>query len=235
MDPWTVGLAFLVILGLAVVVYGAMADRAKNRRAAREMLSPPPRDIPRFRPDAPAPHYLSELQARRPPADAKPVALSPGERESLRSQLETAAAVSAGFASCDFVTDPASAWAVLDNPVVLVCAEPVTTLRELLPVLERLLVARHPLVLVAPGLAPEVLKTLEVNVIQQTMQVLAVTVADADDRRGIAEATGAEPTSRADLQSGYLAATTLGRCGRWVSTAERSYLLQTSDATGPAS
>ncbi len=70
LDPWTLGLVAVVVLGLALIAYGALHDRARNRRAREEMLSPPKREIPQFRPDTPAPQYLSELQARRPPADA---------------------------------------------------------------------------------------------------------------------------------------------------------------------
>ena len=70
MDAWQIGLIVLIIVGLGLVVFGALWDRARNRRRAAEMLAPPPRTIPQFRPDAPPPHYLSDLQARRPRPDA---------------------------------------------------------------------------------------------------------------------------------------------------------------------
>ena len=107
-DAWQIGLIVLIIAGLGLVVFGALWDRARNRRRAAEMLAPPPRTIPQFRPDAPAPHYLSDLQARRPRADAEPTALTPEHRESIRREITGAQTVTirAGYASRDFVTDP---------------------------------------------------------------------------------------------------------------------------------
>ena len=76
MDPWTIGLIVLVIAGLGAIIFGALWDRGRNKQRAAEMLAPPARTIPQFHPDAPAPHYLSDLQARRRPEDAEPTELS---------------------------------------------------------------------------------------------------------------------------------------------------------------
>ena len=230
MDPWTLGLAVLLIVGLALVVYGALHDRARRRRAIEEMQSPPPRTIPRFSPEAPAPHYLSELQARRTRTDVKPTDLSDEDRSALRDQLERPSTVRlpVGYASRDFVTDHPSSWAVLDEPAVLVCAEPVLAVRELLSLLEKLVLANRPLVVVAPAFAAEVLATLEVNVIQRSVVLVAVAAPSVDDRRRASEATGAEPVSHSDLQAGYLAPDALGTCGRWVSAATTSFVLATT-------
>ena len=56
---------------------------------------------------------------------------------------------------------------------MLVCADPIQTFRELLGTLEKLILSKSPLVIVAPAIAPEVLATLEVNAIRQTMRLLA--------------------------------------------------------------
>ena len=130
--------------------------------------------------------------------------------------------MAAGWASADFVTDPVTGWAVLDGPVVLVCADEVGSLRELLGLLERLLLSRTPLVLVAPRVDREVMATLEVNRIQGLLSVVVVLVADAEARDSLARGCGATPTERADRQAGYLPAGVLGRCRRWVSTDRRS-------------
>ena len=236
MDPWTVGLAVLVIVGLVVVVYGALADRAKHRRAVQEMLAPPPRSIPMFKPDAPAPHYLSELQARRRPTDAEPRELAEEDRAALRRRLEGSIdSVPAGYASKDFVTDRPTSWSVLDAPVVLVCAEPVLVLRELLGIMEKVIMTSRPLVVVAPGFGAEVISTLEVNAIQQTLRLVAVTAPDHKHLEAVAAATGAEVLSRSDLQSGYLGPRALGTCERWVSSAKASYILQTQEHAHRAS
>lgn len=226
MDLWQVGLILVIVVGLGLVIFGALHDRARNQRRAREMLAPPARVIPHFRPDAPAPHYLSDLQARRRPEADPDAALSAEQRAAIARQLADAqtVTVAAGYASRDFVTDATSGWAVVDRPVVLVCADPVTSIRELLSVLERLIMSGTPLVVVAPELAPEVLSTLEVNQIRQTMRLLAVTPTETG-LADLAAACGATPLSRSDRQAGYLPPDHLGTCERWVSTAKASHVI----------
>jgi chaperonin GroEL (HSP60 family) len=136
--------------------------------------------------------------------------------------------IPAGYASKDFVTDADSGWAVLDRPAVLVCGERVETIRELLSVLERLVMSRTPLVIVAPSLAPEVLSTLEVNQIQQKMRLLAV-IPKAAELPSLATACGATIMDRADLRSGWAPPDQLGRCERWVSTAKASHVIMSAE------
>jgi hypothetical protein len=234
-DLWQVGLIAVIVIGFVLIVFGAVWDRARNQRRAREMLSPPSRSIPHFRPDAPAPHYLSDLQARRRPAASDGTPLTPEERARIKAQISDAqtVTVSTGYASRDFVTDPTSGWAVLDHPAVLVCADPVDSIRELLTVLERLLMTGTPLVVLAPDIAPEVRSTLEVNAIQQTMRLLAVTP-DAATLTSLAAACGADPVDRSDRQAGYFPPERLGRCERWVSTAKASHVITSAEVTHPA-
>ena len=226
MDAWSIGLVVLVVVGLGLIVFGALWDRARNRRRAAEMLAAPSRTIPSFRPDAPAPHYLSDLQARRPPSGAARRDLDDAERADLRRRVEEAGlTIGSGYASTDFVTDAGTGWAVLDAPAVLVCADPVASIRELLGVLEPMVLSGTPLVVLAPGLAPEVLGTLEVNHIQRRLTLVAVRCEDAAERERVAQACGAQLVDRADRQAGYLPPSVLGRCGRWVSTARTSHVL----------
>lgn len=235
MDAWLVGLVVVVVVGLGLIVFGALFDRARNQRRAREMLSPPPRTIPQFRPDAPAPHYLSDLQARRRPQAAGEPALTPEQRQTITRQIADAQTVTitTGYASRDFVTDPTSGWAVLDYPAVLVCADRVESIREVLPALERLIMTGTPLLILAPSLSPDVLGTLEVNQIQQTMRLLAVTPAAAD-LPALAAAAGASPVDRTDRQAGYLPPERFGRAERWVSTAKASHLIVSAEVSHPA-
>jgi hypothetical protein len=226
-DPWTVGLVAVIVVGLAVILYGALADRARNRRAAEQILAPPERTIPQFRPDSPAPHYLSDLQARRPSTDPDRDALSGADREQLAAEIRDPGTVrvAAGFLSGDFISDKASGQAVLDAPRILVCSDRVESTRELLGVLEKLILSRTPLVVVAPALSDEVRGTLEVNQIQGTMRLLAVLVPDAGQRQAIADATLAQVRDRSDLQSGFVWVEHLGTCRRWVSTNKSSFLV----------
>ncbi len=224
MDPWSVGLAVLVVVGLVAVVFGALYDGVRNRRRATELLAPPDRAIPHFRPDAPTPHYLSELQARRPPSSVPADVLDDATRAEVERQLAAGSGpgVTAGWASADFVTDASTGWAVLEDPVVLVCADEVASLRELLDLIERLMPSRTPLVLVAPHVSRDVMATLEVNRIRGLLAVVVVLVGEADARYSLARGCGATPTERADRQAGYLPPAVLGRCRRWVSTERRS-------------
>ena len=224
MEPWSLGLVAVIVVGLAVILYGALSDRAKNRRAAVEMLSPPQRDIPQFRPDSPAPAYLSDLQARRAPASGRPIDLSAADREQVALQIKDPGTVrlDTGYLSRDFVTDPGASQAVLDSPRVLVCTDRVESTRELLAILERCSLSGTALVVVAPSLSDEVRGTLEVNQIRQALRVLAVTPGEV---RVVADATGAQPRERGDLQSGYVWPEHLGRCERWVSTSKASYII----------
>jgi hypothetical protein len=236
-QPWTIGLVAVIVVGLVVIVYGALSDRAKNRRAAVEMLSPPERSIPQFRPDSPAPTYLSELQARRRPAATARPELTPAERQQISEQTKDPSTVklTTGYLSRDFVTDAASSQAVLDHPRVLVCAEGVQSTRELLTILEKLVLSGTALVVVAPSLSDEVSHTLEVNAIQQTMTLLAV-ILPASELQLVAERTGAQIRERSDLQAGYVWPEHLGGCERWISTAKNSYIvtqpLPSADTSG---
>jgi hypothetical protein len=225
-DAWQIGLIVVIVAGLGLVIFGALWDRSRNRKRAAEMLAPPKREIPRFRPDAPAPHYLSDLQARRPPEDAGSTELSADERSALKVRIAEPdiVTIKTGYASKDFVTDKGSGWAVLDHPRILVCGDPVETVRELLSVLEPMIMSKTPLVIVAPRIADEVRATLEVNKIRRTMSLLALAPADSDLRR-IAEATGAMIIERSDRQSGYVSLDQLGQCERWVSTSNASHVI----------
>lgn len=227
MEPWSIGLVAVIVIGLAIILYGGISDRARNRRAEAEMLAPPQRSIPHFQPDAPAPQYLSELQARRPVDTPTAVQLTAIERDQLAGQLKdpTTVTIDAGYVTRDFISDPGSGQAVLEAPRVLVCADPVNSLRELLGILEKLILSQTPLVVVAPALSEEVRCTLEVNQIRHTMSLLAVTPANAADLQRAADATGAAVRTRSDLQAGYVWPEHLGSCARWVSNSRTSFII----------
>lgn len=231
-DPWLLGLVVLVVVGLGAIVFGALYDRSRNRRRAAEMLAPPSRVIPRMAADAPAPHYLSDLQARRRPRPPSP--RSGAERAGFDAQLAAASTTLAtGYLSKDFVTDPDSGRAVLDSPRILVCTDEIASIRELLPILEILIKTRTPLVIIAAAIEPGVRATLEVNAIRGTMTLLVVVLGDQADRQRVADQSGATPVDRADRQSGFVPPERLGHLDRWVSTPRESFLItSTADQVG---
>lgn len=226
-QTWVVVMVAIVVVALVLTVYGALSDRAKNRRRAAEMLGPPQRAIPNLPEGARSPQYVTEAQARRRPERGSTPEQLNGEIQELRSRLETATtesfrapaerAIAVGWASAEFVTEPGGREVVLTDALVLVCSDPVETIRELLPALEQALKTAGPLVVVAPSIARDVLGTLEVNAIQGLVPGLAV-LADDAVRAQVVEASGAAPVDAADRRSGWLDPQALGHAARWTST-----------------
>ena len=209
----------VLVIALALTVYGALHDRTLNRRRAAEMLGPPARDIPNLPSDARSPAYVTEAQARRRPETTAGSARPPGSGSVEPDGQE----VAAGHASADFATDTRTGTAVLDEPLVLVCEGGVETIRELLPALEHALRAARPLVVAAPSIAPDVLGTLEVNAIQGLVPGVAV-LADDAVRAEIASVSGATPVDATDRRSGWADPAAFGRLARWTSTRTSSRL-----------
>jgi len=226
-QAWVVVMIVVVVVAAALTVYGALSDRAHNRRRAAEMLGPPKRDIPHLPADARSPQYLTEAQARRRPTGAAAAEQVSGQARGLRSQPRQATTepirelaereIAVGYASADFVTDPGAREVVLEDPLVLVCGDAVETIRELLPALEQALQTGRPLVVVAPSIAKDVLGTLEVNAIQGKVPGVAV-LADDAVRAQVVDASGAVPVDATDRRSGWLDPQALGNAARWTST-----------------
>lgn len=228
MEGWQIGLIAVVVVGVAVIMLGAVRDRRLNERRRQEMLAPPERSIPRFAPDAPAPRYLSELQARRPPDATAAPELSEAARDELRAAIEqpSTVTVNVGCAAPAMITDRITGWTVLPRPDVLVSAAPITSIRELLGILENQIPTGRPLVVVAPSIAPELIATFEVNHIQRVTTIVPIVAAEVSARTTIATATGATTMSQGDLQSGFHAPGLLGTCATWISTRSSSHLLR---------
>ncbi len=232
------GIVAVLVIGIAVIAYGYADDRRRTRERNAAMQAPPKRDIPGFRPEAPAPEYLSELTARRPPDEAasanrpptRPTPAAAG-LERLVDALDPKAALPLGYPDAGFATDSASRRAVLTNPLVLVAADPVETLRELLPVIERARAVDRPLVLVAPAIAAPVVDTLRANLVQRHFTSLPLVTDDAALRARIATATGANQISGDDLRAGYVPPDTFGTVPAWVATKDSSWMLDAAQVS----
>lgn len=220
--PAYLGMAAVVVIGVAVVAYGWLSDRTVNRHRAATISGPPDRPIP-GRPDGAAePTYQLEpdlLAERR-----YPNALDEAARDAITAQLDDAPALPHGWADEAFVTDPQTSWSVLDAPLVLVTAEPVTTMRELLPVLDRARSQNSALLIAAPGFGDDVLATLAVNAVTQQRALCAITIPPKAAGE-LAQRTGSYPVPRADLQAGYLPPGSLGHCHRFVAGPKRCWVL----------
>ncbi len=106
-----------------------------------------------------------------------------------------------GFASPYFVTDSDNMEAVLETPFILVTDYKVSNIKDILPVLEKVINAGRPLVIIADDVEGEALTTLVVNKLRGSFKVLAVKAPGFGDRRksmlqDIAVLTGASFVSQ---------------------------------------
>ncbi len=222
MNPGIWIIVAVLVVGTLAVLYGYLHDKRLTQERQAQLTTPPDRPIPHFRPDAPAPEYLSELEARTAPEDVPTRELDDATRAEIADQIDEATYLMGGYPLPDFVTDPASGYAVHDDPLVLVCLEPVIVMRELLDVIADAKKHGRPLVIVAPEISEEVAHTCAVNLIQRKADLLCVVAAPTQD---LLDATGAVPVPHAGPPSGYVPATSLGNCVRWITDADDSWIV----------
>jgi chaperonin GroEL len=88
-----------------------------------------------------------------------------------------------GYISPYFITDPERMEAVLEDPLILVANMKISAVKDLLPVLEKVMQAGKPLVVIAEDVEGEALATLVVNKIRGTFKSVAVKAPGFGDRR----------------------------------------------------
>src|SRR3989441_999544 len=88
-----------------------------------------------------------------------------------------------GYLSPYFITDPEKMEAVLEDAYILVHDKKISSMKDLLPVLEKVAQAGKPLLVVAEDLEGEALATLVVNKLRGTLKVCAVKAPGFGDRR----------------------------------------------------
>jgi len=88
-----------------------------------------------------------------------------------------------GYLSPYFVTDPERMEAVLEDAYVLIFEKKISSMKDLLPVLEKVAQQGRPLVIVAEDLEGEALATLVVNKLRGTLKAAAVKAPGYGDRR----------------------------------------------------
>src|SRR6195256_501100 len=105
-----------------------------------------------------------------------------------------------GYISPYFVTDPERMEVVLDDPYLLIVNSKITAVKDLLPLLEKVMQSGKSLAIVAEDVEGEALATLVVNKISGTFRSVAVKAPGFGDRRkamlqDIAILTGGQPVS----------------------------------------
>jgi chaperonin GroEL len=88
-----------------------------------------------------------------------------------------------GYVSPYMVTDPERMEAVLENPYVLLVGSKITAVRDLLPLLEKIMQSSRPLLIIAEDIEGEALATLVVNKIRGTFNSASVKAPGFGDRR----------------------------------------------------
>ena len=88
-----------------------------------------------------------------------------------------------GYLSPYFVTNPERMEAELDDPFILITDKKISSIQDILPVLEKVAAARAPLMIIAEDVDGEALATLVVNKLRGTLNVLAAKAPGFGDRR----------------------------------------------------
>ena len=107
------------------------------------------------------------------------------EAKTLETSLEVVEGMQfdRGYLSPYFVTDPERMEVVFENPVILIHEKKISSMKDLLPLLEQVAGLSRPLLIVAEDIDGEALATLVVNKLRGTLQVAAVKAPGFGDRR----------------------------------------------------
>ncbi len=88
-----------------------------------------------------------------------------------------------GYVSPYFVTNPDRMEAVIENPYIIITDKKISSVQEILPLLEKVLQVTKDIVIIADDVEGEALATLVVNKLRGTLNVLAVKAPSFGDRR----------------------------------------------------
>jgi len=107
------------------------------------------------------------------------------EAKGLETTLETVDGMQfdRGYLSPYFVTDPDKMEATLEDPLILIHDKKISSMKDLLPVLEKVAQMGKPLMIIAEDVEGEALATLVVNKLRGTLKVAAVKAPGFGDRR----------------------------------------------------
>ena len=107
------------------------------------------------------------------------------EAKTLETSLEVVEGMQfdRGYLSAYFVTDPERMEIVLENPAILIHEKKISSMKDLLPVLEQVVKLSRPLLIIAEDIDGEALATLVVNKLRGTLKAAAVKAPGFGDRR----------------------------------------------------
>jgi chaperonin GroEL len=155
------------------------------------------------------------------------------EAKGLETTLETVEGMQfdRGYLSPYFVTDPEKMEAVLEDPLILIHDKKISSMKDLLPILEKVAQMAKPLLINPEDIEGEALATLVVNKLRGTLRVAAVKAPGFGDRRkamleDIGVLTGGQVISEElGLKLENAVVTDLGRAKRIVVDKETTTLI----------
>ncbi|MFZ7947057.1 chaperonin GroEL [Neobacillus sp. 19] len=142
-----------------------------------------------------------------------------------------------GYTSAYMVTNTDKMEAVLENPYILITDKKISSIQEILPVLEQVVQQSKPLLLIAEDIEGEALSTLVLNKLRGTFNAVAVKAPGFGDRRkamleDIAALTGGEViTEELGRELKTTTITSLGRASKVVVTKENTTIVEGAGAT----
>ncbi len=132
-----------------------------------------------------ADHSIGKIIAEAMDKVGKDGVITVEEAKSMETSLEVVEGMQfdRGYLSPYFVTDPERMEVVLENPVILIHEKKISSMKDLLPVLEQVARLGRPLLIIAEDIEGEALATLVVNKLRGTLQAAAVKAPGFGDRR----------------------------------------------------
>ncbi|HVS83013.1 MAG TPA: chaperonin GroEL [Pyrinomonadaceae bacterium] len=130
-------------------------------------------------------HTIGELIAEAMQKVGKDGVITVEESKTMETALEVVEGMQfdRGYLSPYFVTNAESMEAVLENPAILISEKKISSLRDMLPILEQAAKLSKPLLIIAEDVEGEALATLVVNKLRGTINVAAVKAPGFGDRR----------------------------------------------------
>ncbi|HHT26638.1 MAG TPA: chaperonin GroEL [Firmicutes bacterium] len=128
---------------------------------------------------------IGELVAQAMEKVGKDGVITVEESKTMGTELEVVEGMQfdRGYLSPYFVTDSERMEAVLEDPYILITDKKISAVADLIPVLEKVMQVRRPLVIIAEDIEGEALATLVVNNIRKTINVAAAKAPGFGDRR----------------------------------------------------
>ncbi len=128
---------------------------------------------------------IGELIAQAMEKVGKDGVITVEEARGLETELDTVEGMQfdRGYLSPYFVTDPERMEAILEEPMILIHDKKVSSMKDLLPILEKVAQMGKPLLVIAEDIEGEALATLVVNKLRGTLKVASVKAPGFGDRR----------------------------------------------------